>query len=291
VRRIAAALVLGVVAVSGGFGAGGVAHANAASAPKVVIIVGPTGAKTAEYRTGANAAYAEAIKYTPNVVKVYSPNATWTAVKAATTGASIVVYLGHGNGWPSPYRYDPDYTTKDGFGLNATANNGDSNTKYYGEPYVSTLALAPNAVILLNRLCYASGNSEDGSNPALSVAKARADNFGAGFLRGKARAVIADGHISSMAPYIRSLFTSHSTLDAVWRGAPNFHNHVFSFAGVRSAGYTVSMDPDTHTSSGYGDYYRSIVGNLELSSDSVVGIAAAPSAFTERAVTIGTRSR
>ena len=42
--------------------------------------------------------------YTPNVVKVYSPDATWTAVEGALQGASVVVYLGHGNGWPSRYR-------------------------------------------------------------------------------------------------------------------------------------------------------------------------------------------
>ena len=71
------------------------------------------------YRADADRAYAEAIKYTANVVKVYSPNATWARVKAATVGASVVIYFGHGNGWPSPYTYDPKYTTKDGFGLNA----------------------------------------------------------------------------------------------------------------------------------------------------------------------------
>ncbi|MFL5680843.1 MAG: hypothetical protein ACJ77B_09615 [Chloroflexota bacterium] len=285
-RRIAAALALGLVAVTSGVAAGGVAHASAATAPKVVVIVGPTGSQTADYRTGANAAAAEALKYTPNVVKVYSPNATWTAVKAATAGASIVVYLGHGNGWPSPYTFDPAYNTKDGFGLNATANSGDSNVKYYGEPYVSTLDLAPNAVVLLNRLCYASGNSEPGlTAPTLSIAKQRADNFGAGFLKGKAEAVIADGHISSMAYYIRALFTSHTTLDASWRAAPNFHNHAFAFASVRSAGNTVEMDPDNATSG----YYRSIVGQIDLSTDSVVGIAA--SAFTQRVAPIGIRTR
>jgi hypothetical protein len=286
-RRLAAAIALGLVAVTSGVGAGGVAHASAASAAKVVIIVGPTGSQTADYRLGANAAYAEAIKYTPNVIKVYSPNATWAAVKAATAGASIVVYLGHGNGWPSPYTFDPAYTTKDGFGLNATANNGDNNLKYYGEPSVDDLGLAPNAVVLLNRLCYASGNSEPGlTPPTLSIAKQRADNYGVGFLKGNAEAVIADGHISSMAYYIRALFTSHTTLDAMWRAAPNFHNHAFAFASMRSPGYTVEMDPD-NVSSGY---YRSLVGQIDLSTDSVVGIAAA-SAFTQRVAPIGIRTR
>ena len=70
--------------------------------------------------------------------------------------------MGHGNGWPSPYTYDPIYTTKDGFGLNATAGDGDYNNKYYGEPYVATLDLAPGAIVLLHHLCYASGNSEPG---------------------------------------------------------------------------------------------------------------------------------
>ena len=54
-----------------------------------------------------NELYAEAIQHTPNVIQVYSPNATWSAVKAATAGANVVIYLGHGNGWPSPYTYDP----------------------------------------------------------------------------------------------------------------------------------------------------------------------------------------
>ena len=54
--------------------------------------------------------------------------------------------------------------------------------------------LAPNAIILLNHLCYASGNSEPGhAAPTMSVAKQRVDNYAAGFLRSPARAVLADG--------------------------------------------------------------------------------------------------
>ena len=54
--------------------------AAAPSGPKVVIVVGATHGATAKYRDYADQAYAEAISYTSNVHKVYSPNATWTAV-------------------------------------------------------------------------------------------------------------------------------------------------------------------------------------------------------------------
>ena len=59
------------------------AMAAAPANPKVAIIVGATHSATATYRSYADQVYAEAIKYTPNVVKVYSPKATWAAVKAA----------------------------------------------------------------------------------------------------------------------------------------------------------------------------------------------------------------
>ena len=136
-RKSVAILILTLVAALGTF-VPAVSAAAAAAQPKVVIIVGATHGSTAKYRTYADAAYVEARKYTTNVVKVYSPYATWSKVKSATTGASVVIYMGHGNGWPSPYTYDPLYTTKDGFGLNATSGAGDYNNKYYGEPYVST---------------------------------------------------------------------------------------------------------------------------------------------------------
>jgi flagellar hook assembly protein FlgD len=245
---------------------------SAATGPKVVIIVGATGSTTPTYRSYADQVYAEAIKYTPNVVKVYSPNATWTKVKAAVSGASVIVYLGHGNGWPSPYTYDPNYTTKDGFGLNYD-NNGDgklsdSENKYYGEPSIRTLTPAPNAVVLLFHLCYASGNSEPGGTaPTLSIAKQRADNYAAAFLKAGARAVIANGH-SHDPYYIRALFTTRQTIEQYWRNAPDFHNHVLSGSSSRSSGYTYLMDPDSASPSGF---YRSLTGKMSLTTEQITG--------------------
>ena len=62
--------------------------------PRVVLVVGPVGGLTNHYRGLANEAAAEASAAGAEVTKVYSPNATWSAVETRIDGASIVVYLG-----------------------------------------------------------------------------------------------------------------------------------------------------------------------------------------------------
>ena len=251
-RRSALVLVLTLLATF----AAAIPPASASTeGAKVVIIVGATHGATSAYRSYADQAYAEAIKYTPNVVKVYSPNATWARVKAAVAGASVVIYMGHGNGWPSPYTYDPNYTTKDGFGLNATEGAGDYNNVYYGEPYVSTLELAPGAVVILNHLCYAAGNPEPGAaEPTVSVAQQRVDNYAAGFLKAGAAAVIADGHGGPIG-YLRDLFTTSLPLESLWAGQSNANGNIVSFPSVRTPGAIAFQDPQTPTSG----FYRSLV--------------------------------
>ena len=159
------------------------------------------------------------------------------------------MYLGHGNGWPSPYTYDPLFSTKDGFGLNKDLNhNGkrsDYELKYYGEPKIETLTPAPNAVVLLFHLCYASGNSEpDRNDPSLSTAKQRVDNYASAFLRAGAGAVIANGH-SQDPYYIAALFTTdpdHRRLLA--RRARTSMTRPSAYASSRSPGTTYQMDPE-----------------------------------------------
>ena len=268
-------LAIAVLALAGSFAALGnapAADAAAARTPaKVVIVVGATHGTTPTYRKYADAAYAEALKYTPNVVKVYSPNATWSRVKTAAVGASILIYFGHGNGWPSPYTYDPQYTTKDGMGLNADLNGdgklSDYENKYYGEPYMKSLDLAPNAIVLLHNLCYASGNSEPGNpQPTVGVARQRISNYAAGFLASNAQAVIADGH-HGPADYIRALFTTDQTIEQLWRTAPDNNGHVSSFTSTRTSGVRALMDPEG-TSTGF---YRSLVTTPTLTTRMVVG--------------------
>lgn len=159
----------------------------AAATQKVVIIVGPTGSLTSNYRSTGNAIAATAEAAGADVVKVYSPKATWNRVKAAVEGANIIVYLGHGNGYPNPYTSGAEPTDRDnGWGLNRTINGGDSDdwsTKmvYCGEKaLLGTLTSsdaaqwqkcggstgndginpAPNFVMIYNKACYAPGAGE-----------------------------------------------------------------------------------------------------------------------------------
>ena len=226
-----------------------------APVPKVALIVGPVGSLTHAYITLADEAAKAATAAGAQVAKVYSPNATWPAVKAATDGASIVVYLGHGNGFPSRYRDTLFPPSENGFGLNPVAGVDDGAHQYFGEAYVGDLHLAHNAVVVLSHLCYASGNSEPGLAPGTpDQAIQRVDNYAAGFLRAGARAVVAEGHLGP-AYYVSSLLTSRLSIEQIWGRSPAAHGNALSVASSRSPGFTERLDPDR-----VGDgYYRSLV--------------------------------
>jgi hypothetical protein len=243
----------------------------AAAQTKVVIVVGATQGATSSYRSEADAAASVFAQYTSNIIKVYSPNATWDAVASAAKGANILVYMGHGSGFPNPYLPYETLNGDNGMGLNASAGNGDSNTQYFGANYMALLGLAPNAVVMLNHLCYASGNNEPGLGlPSFTVAQQHVDGYASGFLRGGAKAVIAEGQ-RGISDYITGLFTSHSTIDSVWKSSSNYHNHLTSWASTRSPGFTTQIDPDLDRPAADGDYYyASMVSVPSLATDQVV---------------------
>lgn len=254
-----------------------------AASPKVVIVVGATEGTTPSYRADADTIAAEALKYTPNVVRLYSPNATWALVKAAAQNASIFVYLGHGYGYPSPYRPVISPSVQDGMGLNTTAGVSDSTKTYYGESLIaSDIRFARNAVVLLNHLCYSAGSSESGApEPTIPVARERVDNFASGFIRAGARAVIAQSWTSGVIYAIRSIFTTDQTIGDMWSNAPNFQGHIQPFVPVRNPQFQGALDPDTMTTG----FHRSIVAAWDMrTTDVVAGASAAPTTASPDAV-------
>ncbi|TMD32934.1 MAG: hypothetical protein E6I94_00620 [Chloroflexi bacterium] len=235
--------------------------------PRVVVVVGPVGDLTTTYRSIGRAAAEEAAKWTSDVVTIFSPDATWPAVRRGLQGASIVVYLGHGNGFPSPHRSAPYPPSQNGLGLNPVAGGDDAAHQYFGESFLAAdVRLAPHAVVLLSHLCYASGNSESGMpDPSLAVAGQRVDNYAAGWLRAGADAVIADT-FGAPGSYLRPILSSTSTIDRIWRSAPSFRGNVSAFPSARTPGAVALLDP-TAPDSGFN---RSLVWRPGLRADQVV---------------------
>jgi hypothetical protein len=269
---VIALLVLLALMAVGPLGPAPVAAASRV-APKVAIVVGPVGSITPYYIRLANQAAAAAAKYTDNVVKVYSPDATWPVVKQALQGASIVVYLGHGNGWPSPYRDSLTPSTQNGMGLNPNA--GASTHQYFGEDKIGKqVKLAKDAVVIFSHLCYASGNSEPGlPEGSLDTGQQRVDNYAAGFVRAGAAAVIAEAYLGP-AYYVKAILAGKSSVDRIWRTAPTYHGNLLSFDSLRSPGYTALMDTDTPTSG----FHRSMVLKTGLAASKVLaGAVRSPS--------------
>lgn len=246
-----------------------------ATAPKVVIVVGAVEANTARDRTDADKIYAEAIKYTPNVIRIYSPNATYAKVRDAAQGASIFIYLGHGYGFPSPYRPVLSPTVQDGMGLNEIGGISDSDKRYYGESYIaSDFRFAKNAVVIMSHACYSAGSSESGDpEPSIPVARQRVDNFASGWIRAGARAVIADSWTSGVIYTIAQIFTTDRTFEQVWGSAPSAKGNDQPFVPARNPQFTGHLDPDTPTSG----FYRSIVGAMDLRTTDVRAGASAAS--------------
>jgi hypothetical protein len=230
------------------------APAQAAYAPRVVIVVGPVASSTSDYLSHARAYARQARAYGASVTEIYTPHATWPRVLAAAQGANIFIYLGHGNGWPSPY--GPWQTrTKDGLGLNPYDGSGNVAVKYYGEDALQrSIRLAPGAVVLLNRLCYASGSAEPGmAQPSWTTAVKRVDNYESGFMRTGASVVLADGH-TSLAYELAVLFSRNLTAYDAWSRDPDANGHTRSFASRRNLNVRLYLDPDRANTG----FYRSL---------------------------------
>ena len=130
---------------------------------KAVFIVGPTDGLTASNLVDAEALAVEAEAWGMDVRRVFFPHATWEAVLANIQGANLVVYMGHGYGWPSPYTQQLTEARQNGMGLNTFDGSGTGQYTYYGANVLkANVVLAPNAIVFLNHLCYSAGNGEPG---------------------------------------------------------------------------------------------------------------------------------
>ncbi len=257
---------------------------------KAVIVVGPFSADTANAIIDACKVVNAAIALNMNVTWIVAPHATWSQVVDAANGADFFEYIGHGNGWPSPYAPFQE-NSKDGLGLDA--HDGDSNysVKYYGaDKIIASIKFAPNAIVLLNKLCYSSGNGEVGMvMPTQDVAVQRIDNFAAGFLAAGARTVFTLKYQPG-EELLNALYQTHQSMDSwfmtnygsntdgSWK---SYFGYIGSapdqyFDSVRTPGARIHIDTDSPTTGAAvtlykGGYQRGVTGDLDFTTDQWLG--------------------
>jgi flagellar hook assembly protein FlgD len=240
---------------------------------RAVVVVGPVHERTSRYLEYGRAMALAAEAQGMDVVRIFHPNATPSRVKKHANGAHLFIYAGHGNGWPSPY---PPFQerTKNGLGLNpASGEATTSNVNYKGADWLrENIRLAPNAVVILSHLSYASGNASSGMPiPTRPVAVERVDNFANGFLAIGARIVWALGWQPG-ADVIDALHRESATMDGIfmtrYRAGTGPHTGwvgwrpALYYESVRTPFAQIHIDPDpTH------GYLRAITGDLAFTTD------------------------
>ncbi len=275
VRREIALLAIGLLcALAVQLAPGSIAvrpvRADTPAAPKAVFIVGPTGDLTDMDLTDAERMAKQAEAAGMDVHRVFYPHATWENVLANIQDANLVVYMGHGYGWPSPYTKNLTETRQDGMGLNSYDGSGKSDYTYYGATRLREYVhLAPNAIVYLNHLCYAAGNGEPGMTiPKVDLAQQRVDNMASGWLSIGARAVFAFGWWQKLN-YPAALMNTDESMDdlfmtratGAYAGSPAGYTdwNEARFDSERTPGATSHLDPHKK----YG-YYRSVTGDLAM---------------------------
>ncbi len=246
---------------------------GAAVRPKAVIIVGPSSKSTAQYLDEGRLIADQAEAAGMRVQRVFTPYATWSRVREATRGANLVVYFGHGNGWPSPYAPNQE-RTKNGFGLNSFAGSSAYQYTYYGGDAIrDKLRLADNAVVIVYRACYAAGNGEVGQPiPSSSTAVQRVDNYAAAFLKPKVGASVVMAFWSQQwINFPKRMMRPGRTMDDVfrtrsskpgWRTSGWIGTNDFFASSKRSPGARLHLDRHPE-----GGYSRAISGDLEMTTN------------------------
>ena len=270
----------------------------AAAGPKVAIIVGPVGSMTSGYRTSADRVADAAAAAGATVAKAYSPNATWSKVRSAVNGANVIVYFGHGNGYPNPYTSGFEYTDRvNGWGLNRTTTNGNDDNwsttmVYCGEKaLLGTLAAsdgaaqrqygsggpitpAPGFTMVYAQAHYAPGFGEryDESDPVttLSQARQRVQNYSTPALRLGAGGYFATAYSDADEIVTRLLTQPASTFGQIFKQGDGYsasHLDATSHPDVTGGEVWVqrTVIPGFHF--GDGDFWYAFAGDP----DRVVG--------------------
>ena len=160
--------------------------------------------------------------------------------RQALQGASIVVYIGHGNGFPSPYRSSPWPYSQNGLGLEpegrrrTTARpSTTASTTWPSDvrPRAERGRPPPSPLLRLRQLASPASPSRRLSDGPASGSTTWPP---AGSRRAPGR---SSPRATSVRPGTsRQLFTTHKTIDRICHDSPTFNDNAFTFASTRTAG-------------------------------------------------------
>ena len=245
---------------------------------KVVVVVGPVGSHNAHYKDDANEIVDRGEALHVNVVKLFTPERDLAAGQGRDAGRERVRVprprqrlAQHLRAVPDRDQERPRARSLDRRGrrrrpsTTARTTSGDN------------IRLAPNAVVLLYHLCYASGNTEPGlrSRHVRGLAGAGRQLRRRVHRRGRAgglrRGPPGAPRRSHDAPAVhdqpddgRRSSAARPCATATCYGP---------YPAERTPGLQYLMDPDSSTPSGF---YRSIIGDLSLNASKVVDPACVP---------------
>jgi hypothetical protein len=218
-RRIV--LIAGVVLVIGALLAGPAAAAEPRAHYRIALIVGPVGEMITPWYIAEAERIADAAEASgAEVARAYSPNATAERVLAAVEGAQIIVYFGHGNGFPSPYGSVLLPDRVDGWGLQGPGAVGthadqwqNDTLRFYGEEWIRSHARpAPGFVMIYSNTCYAAGAPELWMPPAQEAdARLRVENYSRPILQLGGSAYFASDYNGSAARLVAAMLADPTT--------------------------------------------------------------------------------
>jgi hypothetical protein len=212
-RRLA--LVALVTLIVGALVAGPAAAAEPLAHYRVALIVGPAGEQiTPWYLSEAERIAVAAEAAGAEVARAYSPRATPERVLEAVAGAQVIVYFGHGNGFPNPYGSALLPDRVDGWALQGPMAVGthadrwqDDTLRFYGESWILAHARpAPGFVMIYTNTCYAAGAPELWMPPAAEYeARLRVENYSRPMFELGASAYFASDYNGSAARLVAGM--------------------------------------------------------------------------------------
>jgi photosystem II stability/assembly factor-like uncharacterized protein len=245
------------------------------SPPKAVLIVGPIDAPINQDTQAAIEAMeikATLLEdYGFQVVRLYHPNATWQNIRDNLSGASIVLYWGHGFGYnPGDTNYLSTGGSNNGFCI-TDPNNLNGATLATQDMLIAYSQLAKNAVVM-NFACYSAGSSaSDSFVVSEDVAKRRVNDYSYTFLTIGAAAYFPGGDWSYYLNYMLSSPLDHTTGSAYQTGPGYDPATLRAYNHSQYPAKVLWLDPSVNSQGQIQGWWSAFAGNPDVTMGASTG--------------------